>query len=47
MLIDPSVWSGLTIADCQLWASEIWHILVLRASRRCVDSSPHMELVDN
>ena len=33
-LLEPDVWAGLTGADCQTWANEIWHILVLRASRR-------------
>ncbi|KAL4248144.1 Anaphase-promoting complex subunit 5 [Abortiporus biennis] len=34
MLIHPDVWSGLTFNDYNIWASEIWHILALRASRR-------------
>ena len=33
-LIDPDVWRGLYIIDYHTWANEIWHILVLRASRR-------------
>lgn len=34
MLIDPSVWSGLTMHDYAIWAHQIWHILALRATRR-------------
>ena len=34
MLLDPTVFSGLTLVDYSTWASEIWHIMVLRASRR-------------
>lgn len=34
MLIEPSVWRGITLNDYTLWANQIWHILVLRASRR-------------
>lgn len=34
MLLDPDVWIGLEIADYQMWATQIWHIFVLRASRR-------------
>ncbi|KZT68114.1 hypothetical protein DAEQUDRAFT_339649 [Daedalea quercina L-15889] len=33
-LIDPDVWRGLYMIDYNTWANEIWHILVLRASRR-------------
>ncbi|KAI0362002.1 hypothetical protein OH77DRAFT_1416202 [Trametes cingulata] len=33
-LLEPDVWRGLNIADYNLWAGEIWHILALRASRR-------------
>ncbi|KAI0646968.1 hypothetical protein C8Q79DRAFT_957197 [Trametes meyenii] len=33
-LLEPEVWQGLDIADYNLWAGEIWHILALRASRR-------------
>ncbi|KAH9842804.1 uncharacterized protein C8Q71DRAFT_734655 [Rhodofomes roseus] len=33
-LIDPDVWRGLYMTDYHIWANEIWHILVLRASRR-------------
>jgi hypothetical protein len=36
MLLDPDVWRGLTLNDYLLWANQVWHILVLRASRRCV-----------
>ncbi|KAI0046097.1 hypothetical protein FA95DRAFT_1560450 [Auriscalpium vulgare] len=34
MLLEPDVWCGLAIHDYARWASQIWHILVLRASRR-------------
>jgi len=34
MLLEPDVWRGLTLNDYVAWAGEIWHILVLRASRR-------------
>ncbi|CCL99134.1 uncharacterized protein FIBRA_01149 [Fibroporia radiculosa] len=34
ILLDPDVWRGLSIVHYNMWASEIWHILVLRASRR-------------
>lgn len=37
MLLHPDVWSGLDIGDYQQWATQIWHILVLRASRRYVE----------
>ncbi|EMD38521.1 hypothetical protein CERSUDRAFT_82798 [Gelatoporia subvermispora B] len=33
-LLDPDVWRGLDMNDYYSWASEIWHILVLRSSRR-------------
>ncbi|OCH95526.1 hypothetical protein OBBRIDRAFT_816439 [Obba rivulosa] len=33
-LLDPDVWRGLDMNDYYSWANEIWHILVLRASRR-------------
>ncbi|KAL7283326.1 hypothetical protein ACG7TL_002755 [Trametes sanguinea] len=33
-LLEPDVWRGLSLADYNLWAGEIWHILILRASRR-------------
>ncbi|KAI0664893.1 hypothetical protein C8Q70DRAFT_1049092 [Cubamyces menziesii] len=33
-LLEPDVWRGLGLADYNLWAGEIWHILALRASRR-------------
>jgi anaphase-promoting complex subunit 5 len=35
-LLQPSVWRGLSMVDYSLWAQEVWHILVLRATRRCV-----------
>lgn len=34
ILIEPDVWRGITLNDYVSWASQIWHILVLRASRR-------------
>lgn len=40
-LLEPHVWAGLTAADSQQWANEIWHILVLRTSRRYAPSPPH------
>ncbi|KAH9946187.1 uncharacterized protein BXZ73DRAFT_86363 [Epithele typhae] len=33
-LLDSDVWRGLTLPDYNLWASEIWSILALRACRR-------------
>ncbi|KAJ6496647.1 hypothetical protein C8R47DRAFT_349617 [Mycena vitilis] len=36
-LLQPSVWSGLSLVDYGLWAQEVWHILVLRATRRGQD----------
>ncbi|KAJ7343519.1 hypothetical protein DFH08DRAFT_872936 [Mycena albidolilacea] len=36
-LLQPSVWRGLTLVDYNLWAHEVWHILVLRATRRGQD----------
>ncbi|KAK7014891.1 cytoskeleton-associated protein 5 [Favolaschia claudopus] len=33
-LLRPSVWGGLTLVDYNLWAHEVWHILVLQATRR-------------
>ncbi|KAJ3546950.1 hypothetical protein NM688_g5456 [Phlebia brevispora] len=38
ILLNSSVWRGLNMTDFQLWANEIWHILVLRASRRGQDA---------
>lgn len=35
-MLDPDVWRGLSLADYNLWASEIWNILALRACRRYV-----------
>ncbi|KAI0807098.1 hypothetical protein C8Q74DRAFT_1313030 [Fomes fomentarius] len=32
-LLEPDVWRGLNIPDYNLWASEIWNILALRACR--------------
>ncbi|KAG6890724.1 hypothetical protein C0995_005097 [Termitomyces sp. Mi166 len=37
MLLEPDVWRGLTINDYTAWAQEIWHILVVRATRRGQD----------
>lgn len=34
LLIHPTIWAGLTMADYGHWAGSIWKILVLRASRR-------------
>lgn len=34
LLLEPSVWRGLTMHDYTEWCHEIWHILALRASRR-------------
>ena len=34
LLLDPSVWRGLSIHDYSSWAHQIWHILALRATRR-------------
>ena len=36
LLLEPTVWRGLTLMDYNLWAFEVWSILVLRAIRRCV-----------
>jgi len=37
MLLEPDVWRGLPLTDYLSWANQIWHILVLRASRRGQD----------
>ena len=34
VLLEPDVWRGLSLHDYSQWASQIWHIFVLRASRR-------------
>jgi len=34
ILLEPDVWRGLSLLDYSQWASQIWHIFVLRASRR-------------
>ncbi|GBE82222.1 predicted protein [Sparassis crispa] len=34
LLLEPDVWRGITLNDYNLWATEVWHIFVLRASRR-------------
>ncbi|EPQ58152.1 hypothetical protein GLOTRDRAFT_120003 [Gloeophyllum trabeum ATCC 11539] len=35
MLLDPDTWRGLSVIDYEhLWASELWHVLALRAARR-------------
>ncbi|THV07616.1 hypothetical protein K435DRAFT_959687 [Dendrothele bispora CBS 962.96] len=33
MLLQPSVWKGISVADYGLWAQGVWQILALRASR--------------
>jgi len=33
-LLDPAVWSGLSMDDYGFWAHAIWNILALRATRR-------------
>lgn len=33
-LLDPAVWSGLSMDDYGFWAQAIWNILALRATRR-------------
>ncbi|TBU65923.1 hypothetical protein BD310DRAFT_912363 [Dichomitus squalens] len=33
-LLEPDVWRGLSLADYNLWAFEIWSILAMRACRR-------------
>jgi hypothetical protein len=37
VLLEPDVWRGLSLNDYSQWASQIWHIIVLRASRRLSD----------
>ena len=34
ILLEPDVWRGLSLHDYSQWASQIWHVLVLRGSRR-------------
>ena len=34
VLLEPDVWRGLSLHDYSQWASQIWHIIVLRATRR-------------
>jgi len=34
VLLESDVWRGLSLHDYSQWASQIWHIMVLRASRR-------------
>ncbi|KAH9951375.1 hypothetical protein B0H21DRAFT_849637 [Amylocystis lapponica] len=34
IMLEPDVWRGLTLNDYNAWANEVWHVLVLRASRR-------------
>ncbi|KAJ7172511.1 armadillo-type protein [Mycena filopes] len=36
-LLQPNVWRGLSLVDYGLWAQEVWHVLVLRATRRGQD----------
>lgn len=38
MLLEPDVWRGIPMTDYLSWANQIWHILVLRATRRQVYS---------
>jgi len=33
VLLSPTIWAGLNINNYNLWAGQIWNILVLRASR--------------
>lgn len=33
-LLDPAVWSGLSVDDYTTWAHAVWNIIVLRALRR-------------
>jgi anaphase-promoting complex subunit 5 len=37
VLLDPSVWQGITLNDYVIWANQVWHVLILRASRRGQD----------
>jgi hypothetical protein len=37
-LLHKDTWRGLAFAQYRVWAAEVWHVLVLRASRRCVDA---------
>ncbi|KIK70807.1 hypothetical protein GYMLUDRAFT_210293 [Collybiopsis luxurians FD-317 M1] len=41
ILLDPSVWRGLSLPDYQLWAQEVWQVLTLRATRRGQDRVFH------
>ncbi|KAI0695904.1 hypothetical protein BC835DRAFT_1272629 [Cytidiella melzeri] len=34
LLLNPDVWCGIDMADYEQWAAQIWHVLMLRASRR-------------
>ena len=34
VLLEPDIWRGLNLHDYSQWASQIWHIIVLRACRR-------------
>ncbi|PPR03777.1 hypothetical protein CVT24_007495 [Panaeolus cyanescens] len=34
LLMEPSTWTPLGVNECAHWASQIWHILSLRATRR-------------
>jgi hypothetical protein len=40
MLLEPDVWRGISLDDYVTWANQIWHILMLRASRQYVGSQP-------
>jgi anaphase-promoting complex subunit 5 len=33
-LLDPAIWSGLSVDDYTTWAHAVWNILALRALRR-------------
>ncbi|KAJ7582745.1 hypothetical protein C8J56DRAFT_791650 [Mycena floridula] len=41
IILEPDVWRGLTLDDYVAWAQEVWHILVLRATRRYAGLSAH------
>jgi hypothetical protein len=36
MLLEPASWQGLSSDDYNAWASEVWHICALRATRQYV-----------
>ncbi|KAF5385526.1 hypothetical protein D9757_005432 [Collybiopsis confluens] len=45
ILLDPSVWSSLSLPDYKLWAEEVWQVLTLRAARRGQDRLYHETLL--